>query len=364
MVEQIEAIDISTLPEEEKARIYKEFNDLLKSGESDYDQLEPYYNARYPGLIKERIQKLYRKNKPFEIAPADDIKADDADDDVDELVHELMNKDWLPKTKEEWAQFHRDDEEWDDEERQTHLLYDPGSREKILYPDCIQKYGRPITVRMYQADQCTAGKLDVETWQQIQDIHKKNKGPNGTKPRRDVDIVIAPKQQVVENIVVDVKAIVQCERRKGDDYFLKLERGVIRNKSYRLVFKKIGRSVLYEYLWANIVREGWIDKPGYPIKESYYNKGYLAYCSSLRELGLACGLDKNTVKISLDEFAEAGIIKLEQIIPQGKAYSQTVAILGEWRAIEQGGSVKISERYYRDEVFLAPPADVPFQFKK
>lgn len=352
MSKKIEAIDINTMPEKEKARLYKILNDSIKNEKYTYEQLEQYFEERYPGLIQERIQKNCY-GKPSTVDDSDEID-----------ISELMNNDWVPTTKEEWEQYNREEQEWDDEERKNYLLYDPGSGEKILYPDCIKKYGRLLTDKMFIADNKNSGTVEKETWQQIQDIHKKNKGQTAkAKPCADVVTVTEP-QIVIPNIVVEGKAFVQKQREAGDDYFLKIERGVIRNESYKQLFRQAGRSVLYEHLWANIARAGWIDTPGYPIKKQYYDNGFLAHCTSLRKLGQKCGLDKNTVKNSLDEFNEVGIIKLEHIIPQGKTYGQTVAILGEWRSIEQGGTFTISERYYRDEVFLAPAPDVPFQFKK
>ncbi len=121
---------------------------------------------------------------------------------------------------------------------------------------------------------------------------------------------------------------IQRKRQKGDDFFIMLERGVFRNPEFRKIFK--GPFSVYGWLWSNIVREGWIDKPGYPIKEKYYDKGLLAYCSSYSKIGKECFMSKDTVKKYIDRFKEYGIIKVYYILPEGKKLEQCVYVLGEW----------------------------------
>ena len=125
------------------------------------------------------------------------------------------------------------------------------------------------------------------------------------------------------------------------------ERGVIRNRSYRELFK--GPGTVYDWIWANLVRSEWIDTKGYPIKEKYYDKGLLAYCSTPGKIGKDCGMSKNTVKKYINEFEKAGIIKVEYLVPKDKKSGQSVYILGEWKKVNG----KVVERYYRDEVFLS-----------
>jgi len=85
------------------------------------------------------------------------------------------------------------------------------------------------------------------------------------------------------------------------------------------------------------------------IKEKYYDKGLLAYCSSYRKIAKECGLHKNKVQEYIDDFKEAGIIKVEHLIPEGKKRGQSVFILGEWKEVNG----KAVERYYIAEVFLS-----------
>jgi len=154
-----------------------------------------------------------------------------------------------------------------------------------------------------------------------------------------------PKQEGKKKTTIKVE---QRQRQTGDDYFLKIERGVIRNETYRKIFK--GPSVVYEWLWANIVRNQWVDNKTYPIKEKYFSKGYLAYCSTYGKIAKDCGMSKNTVHRYIKDFNEAGIVKLEPYVPEGKKQGQTVFILGAWEKVDG----EIIETYYRDKIFITP----------
>ena len=139
----------------------------------------------------------------------------------------------------------------------------------------------------------------------------------------------------------------QRTRQKGDDYFLKTERGNIRNKTYRKLFK--GPGVVYEWLWANIVRSQWQDSENYPIKRIYYDEGYLAYCSSYSQIGKDCGMSKDTVYRCIKKFEAAGVLETKPHVPKGKKRGLTVFILGTW---EKRGN-DILEHRFRDSVFLS-----------
>jgi len=149
----------------------------------------------------------------------------------------------------------------------------------------------------------------------------------------------------------------QKPRQKGDDFFIMLERGVFKNPEFRKIFK--GPFTVYAWLWSNIVREGWIDKKGYPIKKNYYDRGYLAYCSSYSKIGKECFLDKDTVKKYIDQLALNHIIRLEFIVPDGKKQKQGVYILGEWRDL--GG--QITEKLYLSHAFLEEKKGSPWDFE-
>jgi hypothetical protein len=141
---------------------------------------------------------------------------------------------------------------------------------------------------------------------------------------------------------------------KNDDYFLKLTRGIIRNDIYRKIFAARGRSVVYEYLWANIIRNGWNDKPGYPLKARYYDKGFLVHSSSYSKVAEKCFLDRKTVSVILrDEFHKLNIIRLVFLESKGHRNGQFVAILGTWEMAHNHKKGKDApvETYFRDDVF-------------
>lgn len=145
---------------------------------------------------------------------------------------------------------------------------------------------------------------------------------------------------------VQNKTILQ-EKQSEEIHFLMKNRGLIRNEAYRKMFKS--KVTVYEWIWANLVRKGWKDTEKYPIKEKYFDKGFLVYCSSYRKIGKDCFLHKNIVKEYIDAFRDAGIIKVEHLTPVGKKRGQSVFILGEWKKKLDGG---IKETLYMNEVFL------------
>ena len=205
------------------------------------------------------------------------------------------------------------------------------------------------------------GHISKKLWQKIKDIRAGKLPPEKRKysdqckhlrpqsePPIEKNSDTAKTEQKPENKEKPAVEIVKRERQKGDDYFLTLERGIIRNESYRKLFK--GPSVVYEWLWANIVRDQWRDSKAYPIKEKYYDKGYLAYCSTYRQLAKDCFMSKNTVHGYIKDFEKAGIIKTWDFKPEGKKQGQTVFVLGTWK--ENDGVVV--ESYFRDAKLITP----------
>ena len=172
-------------------------------------------------------------------------------------------------------------------------------------------------------------------------------------PSRDELIKLGPKNWRDKDFFEGLAKNASGETYKNDDYFLKLTRGVVRNDIYRIIFAARGRSVVYEYLWANIVRNGWKDKPGYPLKERYYDEGFLVHSSSYTKVGEKCFLDKNTVNTILHEFHVLNIIKLVFLEQKGPRNGQFVAILGTWTKEYNPLKHKeeVVETYFRDEVF-------------
>jgi len=203
------------------------------------------------------------------------------------------------------------------------------------------------------------GQISTKLWQELRDIRagripnpksaskKKNAGKRTADPlnRGEIKSESNAKPEKKEPKKVE---IIQRERQSGDDYFMITERGVIRNKSYRELFR--GRGIVYEWIWANLVRSEWIDTKGYPVKEKYYDRGLLAYCSTPGKIGRNCGgMSKNTVEKYIKEFEQAGIIKVDCLVREGNEQGQRVYILGEWKKVNG----EIVERFYRNEVFIS-----------
>jgi hypothetical protein len=203
-----------------------------------------------------------------------------------------------------------------------------------------------------------AGQISKKLWQKIKDIragrlpkddyvHYENKTAalaKNPEPKSNLKAPLdKPKGKKKNAIVVEKR-----ERQKGDDYFLVTERGIIRNETYRNLFK--GPSIVYEWLWANIVRDQWKDSQAYPIKERYYKEGFLAYCSTYGKIAKDCGMSKNTVRKYIEDFEEAGVVETESYKPPGKKQGQTVFIIGTWKTVNG----EKAEFYYRDKVFITP----------
>lgn len=234
-------------------------------------------------------------------------------------------------------------------------MYDFGLGEMSNMHAISDFYGLDIMYRIQEEirESCNlpndvreVGHISKELWQELRDIRAgKKPHPKSTIKKKNNCKTISVPKETKKNESETIE-ITQRERQPGDDYFLKIERGVIRNKSYRKLFK--GPGTVYEWIWANLVRTEWIDTKGYPIKEKYYDKGFLAYCSSYRKVAKDCGLHKNKVMEYIDNFKKAGVIKVEHLIPEGKKQGQSVFILGEWKIIDG----ERHEFFYKDKIFL------------
>jgi|GEM_PF-2757488 len=250
-------------------------------------------------------------------------------------------------------------------------MYDFGSGRMSNEQAMMDFYGSGMVHRIreeieqgtnYPNDVWQTGHVSQRLWQELKDIragrkprpertkrsgtHRKGSSTEQKAPAKAV--VATPKPEHSQPKEVEVT---QRERQRGDDYFLTLERGIVRNESYRELFK--GPGTVYEWIWANVVRSQWQDTKGYPIKEKYYDNGYLAYCSSYRQLARDCGLHKNKVKEYVDNFKKAGVIKVEHLVPTGKKRGQSVFIIGRWHpGKDENGKKKVFEHYFRDGIFI------------
>lgn len=231
-------------------------------------------------------------------------------------------------------------------------IYDPGFGKVETVGHIATFYGKDILRRLKKEQKES---LDPESKRKknhvSQELYREMKTIRETKrPQKKSEKINSnkPKLKAVNNPELhEIKQNLQREMQPGDEYFLKTRRGMIRNENYRELFK--GPNTVYEWLWSKIARHGWKDTKDYPIKEKYFDNGFLAYSTSIREIGKQCGMSKSTVAKYLKMFEEAGVLRIEHLQPKGKLRGQNVFILGEWR--DNNG--RISETLYRDQVFLS-----------
>lgn len=149
------------------------------------------------------------------------------------------------------------------------------------------------------------------------------------------------------------------EKRQGNDYFLMIKRGLVRNPEYRKLMK--GPGTIYEYVWCNIVRDKMYNDI-HNIKEKYYDKGFLAYCSTYGHIGKECFMHKDTVMGYIKNFEEAGVMETKKIGPKSTKKDKhdrlidrrsTVFILGTWQKefSKVKNEMEIKERYYIEDKF-------------
>ena len=250
-------------------------------------------------------------------------------------------------------------------------MYDFGLGKMSSQQSIADFYGWPMFHRIREEieesydlpnDVRKTGQISQKLWQQLKDIRAGRKPrPISPEKRRTHGKGFPIEQDTSAKVVVEIRApnheqpekieVIQRQRQPGDDYFMTIERGVIRNRSYRELFK--GPSTLYQWIWANVVRSGWTDTKGYPIKAEYYDRGFLAYCSSYRQLARDCGLHKNKVKKFIDLFVEAGIMRVEHLVPKGKKRGQSVFIIGTWHVKkDKKGKDQLAEEYFIDDIFI------------
>ncbi|MFH1982953.1 MAG: helix-turn-helix domain-containing protein [Pseudomonadota bacterium] len=245
-------------------------------------------------------------------------------------------------------------------------IYDYGTGEISNRQAVSDFYGSKLLSRIdeelrysrdHKCEDRKPNQITKELWQLMRDMRAGRK-PAPWKPQPKPqkvpqhDSPAKPLPQKSESPTPEKRAakvtVQKRKRQNGDDYFLKTERGLVRNVSYREIFK--GPGIVYEWLWVNVVRDQWKDTEEYPIKERYFDNGFLAYCSTYRQIAKACGMHKNTVYKIIQSFVENGIVETEPMVPKGKTQGQTVFILGTWE-MKNGKRV---ETYFRDTVFFEP----------
>lgn len=110
---------------------------------------------------------------------------------------------------------------------------------------------------------------------------------------------------------------------------------------------------VYKILHKFTVRNGWIDKKEFPIKEKYYDNNYLACCFSVRQLCKMTGFGSRKIQQILKDMEEVGwIIKDNQFTLRG----QNVYILGKWKCIFKKTDNGIA-KLYQENLFYSEVAN-------
>jgi hypothetical protein len=226
-------------------------------------------------------------------------------------------------------------------------LFDYGTGKWSIAKDIEAFYGKDILSRIIRENQKSMltdlhGQVSKEIYHEMKCL-REGITPKKTKGKKPLNNQKTKKPEKYEPVSI------QRERQPGDDYFLRIERGLIRNESYRKIFCGSG-GMIYQWLWAYIARKKWNDTTGYPLKKDYYDKGLLACTMSLRHIAEKCWMSKNTVKKHIDILKEEGVIKVKYFVPKDKKRGQNIYILGEWKKVDGD---KIQETFYLNQVYLS-----------
>lgn len=111
-----------------------------------------------------------------------------------------------------------------------------------------------------------------------------------------------------------------------------------------LKLRKRGGDIIYGHLVSLIIREGWDDHKGFPLKEKFHKQGYLVCCIATRRLIKITTYSNRTVQECLKEMEALGhIYKNNEHTLKG----QTVYILGTWKTVKnsKGEDVTVEELF-------------------
>jgi len=231
-------------------------------------------------------------------------------------------------------------------------LFDPGIGKLSIAKDIEAFYGKQILQKLIK-------EIGKNIWtdshgQVSKDLYHEMKClREGTTPKKSLNKKPPKAKKTIEYEPVSV----QRDRQPGDDYFLRIERGVILNESYRKTFGGPA-GIIYQWLWSRIARKQWKDTTGYPLKKDYYDKKFLACTMSMRHIAEKCGFSKNTVKKHIDILKKEGVIKVKYFIPKDKKRGQNIYTLGKWKKVklknaDGGKKEKIQETFFLNQVYLS-----------
>jgi hypothetical protein len=349
-----------------KSSDYYEEPEVYEDSYEDFKNEVEWMKRTAPPLPADCINALPMPDKHQEIPHQSKIRKND-DDELQKLATALLDE--TDKRFEEIAsQLKLEDVIADSRKAYSEIpMYDFGLGEKSNCQAVMDFYGYDLYNRIYMeihesyecpSDHRERGQITKELWQTLRDIRAGRIAHPNSNRKKEIPQPRPTEQRETSNTGRPVSSnlknakTIQVEKRKrqpGDDYSLLTERGLIRNESYRELFK--GPGMIYELIWSNLVRKGWRDTEQYPIRKKFHDeRKLLVYCTSYRYLADQCGMSHNTVRKIIERFKEAGIVKVELFTPKRQKQQQVVLILGYWT----GNDKHYKEHLYRNEMFLSP----------
>ena len=349
-----------------KSSDYYEEPEVYEDSYEDIKKEVEWMKRTEPPLPADCINALPMPDKHQEIPHQSNIRKI-ADDELQKLATALFDE--RDKRLEEIAsQFKLKDLIADSRKTYSEIpMYDFGLGEKSNCQAVMDFYGHDLYNRIYMeiqesyecpSDHRERGQITKELWQTLRDIRAGRIAHTNSNRKKETPQARPAEQRKTLNTERPVSSnlknakTIQVQKRKrqpGDDYSLLTERGLIRNESYRELFK--GPGMVYEFIWSNLVRKGWRDTEQYPIRKKFHDeRKLLVYCTSYRKLADQCGMSHNTVRKIIERFKEADIVKVELFTPKRQKQQQVVLILGYWT----GSGKHYKEHLYRDEIFLSP----------
>ncbi len=151
--------------------------------------------------------------------------------------------------------------------------------------------------------------------------------------------------------------------KKNNRYELIYHRHTFKNNENISKQQKLCMDVYYSGafgLWLHlckaVVRESWKDRPGYPIKKKYYDKGRLSCTFPEKELVKTTGLNIKRIKRYIKLLKDVGWIRINR---STTLFGQNVYTLGVWENVEDedGKTVRketLFEYLIKEELLTSP----------
>jgi len=115
----------------------------------------------------------------------------------------------------------------------------------------------------------------------------------------------------------------------------------IDTKLVPLIGSKANPMVIYLKMKSKIVRNGWIDYEGYPIKKYYYDKGFLAMTMSTRQMAEEFDVNRKSISKAVHLLDELGWISIDKLKTKKNFQLQNVYVFGFWTKENGGKTVEI-----------------------